>query len=79
MAGWEEGCLSLQEVTGGPSSYKCLMMMVKMMMVMVACRHIPTMTKSHHGGEMSVMVKVGKCQCQIPNIHDNSFSTRPQC
>ena len=35
MAGWEEGCLSLQEVTGGPSSYKCLMMMVKMMMVMV--------------------------------------------
>ena len=23
MAGWEEGCLSLQEVTGGPS---CLMM-----------------------------------------------------
>ena len=33
MAGWEEGCLSLQEVTGGPSSYKCLMMMVKMMMV----------------------------------------------
>ena len=33
---------------------------------------------SHHGGEMS-MIKVGKCQCQIPNIHDNSFSTRPQC
>ena len=28
------------------------------------------MTKSHHGGEMSVMIKVGMCQCQIPTIHD---------
>ena len=36
----------------------------------MACRHIPTMTKSHHGGEMSVMIKVGMCQCQIPTIHD---------
>ena len=25
-------------------------------------QHIPTMTKSHHGGEMSVMIKVGICQ-----------------
>ena len=33
-------------------------------------QHIPTMTKSHHGGEMSVMIKVGMCQCQIPTIHD---------
>ena len=49
------------------------MMMTRMMMVMMmmrACRHIPTMTKSHHGGEMSVMIKVGMCQCQIPTIHD---------
>ena len=30
---------------------------------------IPTMTKSHHGGEMSVMMKVGMCQCQKPTIH----------
>ena len=53
---------------------------------MMACRHIPTMTKSHHGGEMSVMIKVGMCQCQIPTIHDKlqlqqlalvSYSTRP--
>ena len=36
----------------------------------MACRHIPTMTKSHHGGEMSVMIKAGMCQCQIPTIHD---------
>ena len=51
-------------------------------------QHIPTMTKSHHGGEMSVMIKVGMCQCQIPTIHDKlqleqlaleSCSTRPQC
>ena len=32
-------------------------------------QHIPTMTKSHHGGEMSVMIKVGMCQCQKPTIH----------
>ena len=38
--------------------------------IAMACRHIPTMTKSHHGGEMSVMIKVGMCQCQIPTIHD---------
>ena len=30
---------------------------------------IPTMTKSHHGGKMSVMMKVGMCQCQKPTIH----------
>ena len=30
--------------------------------MMVTAQHIPTMTKSHHGGEMSVMIKVGKCQ-----------------
>ena len=35
----------------------------------MACRHIPTMTKSHHGREMSVMIKVGMCQCQIPTLH----------
>ena len=44
-----------------------MMMMVRVMMTM-ACRHIPTMTKSHHGGEMSVMIKVG--MCQIPTIYD---------
>ena len=41
-----------------------------MMVTMMACRHIPTMTKSHHGGNMSVMIKVGMCQCQNPTIHD---------
>ena len=40
---------------------------------MMACRHIPTMTKSHHGGEMSVMIKVGMCQCQIPTIHHDEL------
>ena len=38
--------------------------------IIMACRHIPTMTKSHHGGNMSVMIKVGMCQCQNPTIHD---------
>ena len=40
-----------------------------MMMMMTVTQHIPTMTKSHHGGEMSVMMKVGMCQCQKPTIH----------
>ena len=46
------------------------MVMMMIVMMMVACRHIPTMTKSHHGREISVMIKVGMCQCQIPTIHD---------
>ena len=40
------------------------------MMMMMVTQHIPTMTKSHHGGNMSVMIKVGMCQCQNPTIHD---------
>ena len=32
------------------------------LVMMMACRHISTMTISHHGGEMSVMIKVGMCQ-----------------
>ena len=43
-----------------------VMMMVMMMMV---TQHIPTMTKSHHGGEKSIMIKVGMCQCQKPTKH----------
>ena len=62
--------------------------MMMMMMMMVACRHIPTMTKSHHGGNVSVMIKVGICQCLIPTSHGKlqlqqlalvGCSTRPQC
>ena len=63
-----------------------IVMMMMMMVMMMACRHIPTMTISHHGGEMPEMKMVGTCQCQIPTIHDKlqqlalvSFSTRPQC
>ena len=71
-----------------------VMMITIMMTIMLivdmdmACQNIPTMTKSHHGGEMSIMIKVGMCPCQIPTIHDKlqleqlalvSCSTRPQC
>ena len=44
-------------------------LMVAVMMMMMVTQHIPTMTKSHHGGKMSVMMKVGMCQCQKPTIH----------
>ena len=47
-----------------------LVMAMKRIMMMMACRHIATMIKSHHGGEMSVMIKVGMCQCHIPPIPD---------
>ena len=38
-------------------------------MIVMVTQHIPTMTKSHHGGEVSVMMKVGMCQCQKPTKH----------
>ena len=49
-----------------------------MMMIAVYTQHIPTMTKSHHSGEMSVMMKVVMCQCQKPTIHHDEFDFRVQ-
>ena len=43
---------------------------VATIIIIMACRHIPTMTKSHHGGNVSVMIKLGMCQCQNPTIQD---------
>ena len=37
--------------------------------IIMGTQHSTTMTKSHHGGEMSVIMKVGMCQCQKPTIH----------
>ena len=42
----------------------------------MACRHIPTMTKSHHGGEMSIMIKVGMCQT---STSQSSFPSSTRC
>ena len=39
-----------------------ILMIMMMMMIIMVTQHIPTMTKSHHGGKMSVMIKVGICQ-----------------
>ena len=44
-----------------------------MIMVIMVTQHIPTMTKSHHGEELSVMMKVGMCQCQKPTIHHDEL------
>ena len=33
-----------------------------LVVMMLAYRHIPTMTNSHHGGFLSVMIMVGICQ-----------------
>ena len=39
--------------------------------VRMANRHIPTMTNSHHGGFLSVMIMVGICQWQNPTIDED--------
>ena len=44
------------------ANYKLLMTMAMMMVV----QHIRTMTKSHHGGNMSVMDMVGFCHNMFP-------------
>ena len=64
--GWDEG----DKVTKKVVMMAMMMMTTTMMMITMACRHIPTMTKFHHGGEMSVMINMGMCQCQNPNIQD---------
>ena len=54
--------------------------MIMMMMMMMVTQHIPTMTDSHHGGFLSVMIMVGICQ--VTNSHHkwwwrNLFGTIP--
>ena len=43
----------------------------------VAClenvKHIPTMTKSHHGGEVSIMIRVAMCQGQFDSCQPTRF------
>ena len=39
-----------------------MMMMIVMTMMMVVTQLIPTMTKNHHGGNLSVMNMVGICR-----------------
>ena len=48
---------------------------VAIIVAVMVTQHIPTstMTKSHHGGELSVMMKVGMCQCQKPTIHHDEL------
>ena len=48
------------------SLYPLQVMMMTMMMM--AFRQIPTMTKSHHGGNMSLIGEVGFCHRHIPTI-----------
>ena len=44
-----------------------------MIVIMMVTQRIPTITKSHHGGKISVMIKVGKCQWQNPTIHEKYY------
>ena len=45
---------------------KCIIIIIIM-----ACRQIPTMTKTHHGGNLSVMNMVGICRWQNPTIDND--------
>ena len=47
----------------------CFAPMFTLVIIIMVTQHITTMTKSHHGGEMSVRMKVGICQCQKSTIH----------
>ena len=49
-----------------------LMRMVMMMMMMMVTQQIPTMTKSHHGGNMSLRGEVGFCHRHIPTIDNHN-------
>ena len=55
-----------------------LQFIVIIIIIISVTQHIPTMTNSHHGGFLSVMIMVGICQWQNPTIGDDeqiSFST----
>ena len=59
---WKKlGCL-LSPIYFNTTLAMCIDDDVMMTLMTMACRHIPNVTKSHHGGEMSVMIKVGMCQ-----------------
>ena len=45
-----------------------MMILTGKMMMMMAFRQIPTMTKSHHGGNLSLMAMVGFCHQHIPTM-----------
>ena len=46
-------------------------MMMMTMMTMIT-QQIPTMTKTHHGGNLSVMNMVGICRWQNPTIDNDN-------
>ena len=53
-----------------------MVMSIMMIMVMVIIMMDPAYShhkKSHHGGEMSEMMKVGMCQCQKRTIHHDEL------
>ena len=50
------------------ADHTALMMIMTMVMMMMAFRQIPTMTKSHHGGNLSLMAMAGFCHQHIPTM-----------
>ena len=52
----------LPGIRSDPLMMMVVMMKVMMVVMMTVTQHIPTMTSSHHGGFLSVMIMVGICQ-----------------
>ena len=53
-----------------------MMMMMSIIMIMMVTQQIPTMTKTHHGGNLSVMNMVGICRWQNPTIDNDDDEVR---
>ena len=50
-----------------------LLMTLMNIILRMVTQLITTMTKSHHGGELSVTMKAGMFQCQKPTIHHDEL------
>ena len=67
LASWHQGYDGFQ--------VKTIMVFLRIIMVW-AFRQIPTMTKSHHGGNMSLIGEVGFCHRHIPTIDNYNDEVR---
>ena len=72
------GYLAISPLTSSPTSSSSSSMMalsnsISCIMIVMAFRHIPTMTKTHHGGILSVMKLVGICRWQNPTIDNDDI------
>ena len=66
------GVMSPDHVLDHIRDERNLSKMINMLVKIMAFRQIPTMTKSHHGGNMSLIGEVGFCHRHIPTIDNHN-------